>query len=74
VSSAGAIGVFGVRITGAQSCPLDDTVISFSAFTGDGAGNYDFTATSVQGVSLDTTITCQWNQDPALTDADTVNF
>ena len=74
INSAGAIGVFGVRVTGARSCPLDDTVISFSPFAGDGSGNYDFTATSVTGASLDTTITCQWNQDPALTGSDTVNF
>jgi len=74
VTSAGAIGVFGVTVAGARSCPLDATVISFSPFTGDGSGNYDFTATNLNGISLDATITCQWNQDPALTDEDSVNF
>ncbi len=74
VTSAGGIGVFGVQLTGAQNCLLDTTAISFSPFTGDGAGNYDFTATNLTGSSLDATVTCRWNQDPALTDADSISF
>jgi hypothetical protein len=74
VSSAGAVGVFGVQVTGAQSCSLDATVISFSSFTDAGSGNCDFTATNLTGSSLDATITCQWNQDPTLTAEDSVSF
>jgi hypothetical protein len=61
--------------TGYQTAWAQDaTMISFSSFAGDGSGNYDFTTTNVPGVSLDTTVTCQWDQDPTLTAEDSINF
>jgi hypothetical protein len=62
------INLYSVVVTGAQYCLAANSVVSLSTPpSGDGSGNYDFTATDTFGNQLTTEIQCFWEPDPALT-------
>jgi len=74
-STNGQINLYGVTVTGAQYCLAANGVVSLSAPpSGDGSGNYDFTATDTFGRQLTTEIQCFWEPDPALTAKQSVWF
>jgi hypothetical protein len=74
-SSNGKITVFWVTVAGARYCLADPAVVSISSPpVGDGAGNYDFTATDTYGEQLDADIMCEWDADTSLSDVDEVRY
>jgi concanavalin A-like lectin/glucanase superfamily protein/uncharacterized protein DUF2341 len=68
------VDIYGVTITGAQYCQVDDSVVLLSTPVGDGLGNYDFTASDEYGNQLAADITCVWEPDSVLNDSATVTF
>ncbi len=75
VDSTGAVGIFGVGVSGARFCDAPPSVVDIqSPPSGDGAGNYSFDVVDAQGRQLTTVVRCQIDNLPNLDASGTIRF
>jgi hypothetical protein len=74
VDSAGALALYGVRVTGSPACPAGAAVTLSSPPADQGGGSYGFTATDAAGGPLTTKVQCAWSPDPVIAGSDSIRF